>query len=297
MHFYQEIDLMKKVMLVLTVVLAATAVMMAQPGQYVPTSDVLGAHLVYGRGCVACHAPHSGAHGNGINTSDPTSGDVALWGADLTPYYNQTFAFGDAGAYPITTPANTLAGAHDPATGVMFCLSCHDGNLAKNGMMTGQTVEQIPNKIGGTAPTWLGSTENNMRAGDYNNDHPVGPLAVVGCGGTYDWDCSFDGTGKLLMNGAKSSQFVLDYGFTVSLVKYPGNPDVNGVSCTTCHDQHSMTAFNGKIANVQGTYQTMFFVRGYYNPGNPTSNSAAQFCRNCHGGESNEMHNGNLPTI
>lgn len=286
---------MKKVMLLVLVVLAAAAVAMAQ--NYKPTSDVLGAHLVYGRGCVACHAPHSGAHGNGINTSDPTSGDVALWGADLTPYYSQTFAFGDAGGYPITLPANTLAGAHDPATGVMFCLSCHDGNLAVNGMMTGQTVEQIPNKIGGTAPTWLGSTENNMTKADYNNDHPVGPNALVGCGGAYDWDCSFDGTGKLLMNGPKSSQFVLDYGFTVSLVKYPGGVDKNGVSCTTCHDQHSMTAYNGTIGNVAGTYQTMFFVRGYYNPGNPASNSAAQFCRNCHGGESNEMHNGNLPTI
>jgi hypothetical protein len=287
---------MKKAMLTLLVVLAATAVAMAGPGQYVPTSDVLGAHLVYGRGCVACHSPHSGAHGNGINTTDPTSGDVALWGADLTPYYNQTFAFGDAGGYPITLPANTLAGAHDPATGVMFCLSCHDGNLAVNGMMKGQTVETIPNQIGGTAPTLLGSTENNMRAGDYNNDHPVGPQATVGCGGTYNWDCSFDANGKLLMNGPASSQFVLDYGFTVSLVKFTGTTQTNQVSCTTCHDQHSMTAYNGTIAGTRGTYQTMFFVRGYYNPGNPASNSAAQFCRNCHGGESNEMHGGNLPT-
>jgi len=287
---------MKKAMLILLVVLAAAVMAMAQVGQYSPTSDVLGAHLVYGRGCVACHSPHSGAHGNGINTTDPTSGDVALWGADLTPYYNQTFAFGDAGGYPITLPANTLAGAHDPATGVMFCLSCHDGNLAVNGMMKGQTVETIPNQIGGTAPTLLGSTENNMRAGDYNNDHPVGPTAAVGCGGQYNWDCSFDANGKLLMNGPASSKFVQDYGFTVSLVKFPGQTNTNQVTCTTCHDQHSMTAYNGTIATVQGTYQTMFFVRGYYNPGNPASNSAAQFCRNCHGGESNEMHNGNLPT-
>ena len=287
---------MKKAMLTLLVVLVAATVAMAGPGQYVPTSDVLGAHLVYGRGCVACHSPHSGAHGNGINTTDPTSGDVALWGADLTPYYNQTFAFGDAGGYPITLPANTLAGAHDPATGVMFCLSCHDGNLAVNGMMKGQTVETIPNQIGGTAPTLLGSSENNMRAGDYNNDHPVGPNATVGCGGQYNWDCSFDGSGNLLMNGPASSKFVQDYGFTVSLVKFPGQTNTNQVTCTTCHDQHSMTAYNGTIATVQGTYQTMFFVRGYYNPGSPTSNSAAQFCRNCHGGESNEMHNGNLPT-
>ena len=98
---------MKKVTLVLLLVFAATTMVMARIPQYTPTSDVLGAHLVYGRGCVACHSPHSGARGNGIQTADPTSGDVALWGADLTPYYNQTFAFGDAGGFPITLPANT----------------------------------------------------------------------------------------------------------------------------------------------------------------------------------------------
>ena len=286
---------MKKVMLTVLLVFAVATVVMAQPPQYTPTSDVLGAHLVYGRGCVACHTPHSGAHGNGINTTDPNSGDIALWGADVGPYFNQTFAFGDAGKYPITTPASTSAGIGDPATVVMLCLSCHDGNLALNGMMKGQTVETIPNNIGGTAPTWLGRGYDNMTAGDYNNDHPVGPNATVGCGGQYNWDCSFSGT-KLLMNGPASSQFVLDYGFTVALVQYPGGQYANGVQCTTCHDQHSMTAYNGTIANQKGTYQTMFFVRGYYNPGNPASNSAAQFCRNCHGGESNELHNGNIPT-
>jgi len=287
---------MKKTMLILLVVLAAAAVAMAAVPQYTPTTDVLGAHLVYGRGCVACHSPHSGAHGNGINTTDPTSGDSALWGADIGPYYNQTFAFGDNGTYAITLPANQSGGAHDPATGVMFCLSCHDGNIALNGMMKGQTVETIPNQIGGTAPTLLGRGYDNMTAGDYNNDHPVGPLATVGCGGQYNWDCSFDANGKLLMNGTHSAQFVLDYGFTVSLAKFAGATYTNGVACTTCHDQHSMTAWNGTIATVPGTYQTMFFVRGYYNPGSPTSNSAAQFCRNCHGGEGNEMHNGVIPT-
>jgi hypothetical protein len=29
------------------------------------SSDVLGVHNCYGRGCVACHTPHSGASGNG----------------------------------------------------------------------------------------------------------------------------------------------------------------------------------------------------------------------------------------
>jgi len=283
---------MKRIMFVLIGVLAAATFASAQPNpNWSSPTDVLGAHLVYGRGCVACHAPHSGARGNGIATTDTTSGDAALWGADVTPYYNQTFAFGDAGGYPVTTPANMAAGAHDPTVVIMLCLSCHDGNLAVNGMMKGVTVETIPVN-GGTAPTWLGNDGNGK--GDYKNDHPVGPLALIGCGGNYDWDCTIAGGKLVAPAGSKFAQFKLDYGFTVSTVSFDGvNPAVN---CTTCHDQHSMTAYKGTIGNVAGVFQTMFFVRGYYAPTIATSNSAAQFCRQCHGGESNEMHNSNLPT-
>jgi len=281
-------------MLVLVVVLAAAAVASAQPNpNYSPTSDVLGAHLVYGRGCLACHSPHSGARGNGIATADPTSGDAALWGADVTPYYSQTFAFGDAGAYPVTTPANMAAGVHDPNVTIMLCLSCHDGSLAVNGMMKGYTVEAVPNAIGGHAPTWLGNDGGTKN--DYKNDHPVGPNATIGCGGQYNWDCTIVGAKITYPAGTKMYNFVQDYGFAVSPVTFDGvNP---AVACTTCHDQHAMNAYNGTIAGVKGTYQTSFFVRGYYNPGNPASNSAAQFCRQCHGGEANEMHNANIPTI
>jgi len=277
---------MKKVMLVVLFVLAVMSFAMAQTN-----GDVLGAHLVYGRGCVACHSPHSGARGNGIATKDASSGDAALWGADLTPYYNQTFAFGDGGSYVYTAPASQVA--HDGLSGIMECLSCHDGNLAKNGMMKGSTVETIPNAIGGNAPTLLGS--DGGTAGDYKNDHPVGQQAIVGCGGTYDWDCAIDSTGKITAPaGSKFAQFQLDYGFTVRTVAYNATPMV---TCTTCHDQHSMTVYAGKINNVQGNYPTSFFVKGYYNPGNAASNSAAQFCRQCHGAESNEMHGINLPTV
>jgi hypothetical protein len=49
---------------------------------------------------------------------------------------------------------------------------------------------------------------------------------------------------------------------------------------------------NGKNSVLPtGYYATMFFVRGPYNPASATakSNQTAQFCRECHGGESNEM--------
>jgi hypothetical protein len=47
-----------------------------------------------------------------------------------------------------------------------------------------------------------------------------------------------------------------------------------------------------------GKYATMFFIRAPYNPMdvNPLNNQTAQFCRQCHGGESNEMNGGTAGT-
>jgi hypothetical protein len=82
---------MKKVMTLMLVVIAASAVAMAQIGT--PTSDVLGAHLNYGRGCAACHAPHSGAWGNGANKSgDTTAGNSILWGQDVGNLFGKTIS-------------------------------------------------------------------------------------------------------------------------------------------------------------------------------------------------------------
>ena len=78
---------MRKIFLVSLVVLAFGMFAMAQIQN--PTSDVLGAHLNYGRGCAACHAPHSGARGNGIATNDTGTGDIALWGQDVAASVRQ----------------------------------------------------------------------------------------------------------------------------------------------------------------------------------------------------------------
>src|SRR5271163_1185842 len=104
---YQEIDLMKKVMLVTLMILAVGAFAVAQ--LQAPTSDVLGAHLNYGRGCAGCHAPHSGARGNGFATTDQHSGDDALWGQDVAPLFGQTFQAGGTyrgglSSYALTFP-------------------------------------------------------------------------------------------------------------------------------------------------------------------------------------------------
>src|SRR5579864_3767762 len=80
---------MKKYMLITLMILAVAGFASAQIQP--PTSDVLGAHLNYGRGCAGCHAPHSGAWGNGANKSGDThAGTDALWGQDVGNLYGKT---------------------------------------------------------------------------------------------------------------------------------------------------------------------------------------------------------------
>jgi len=307
-----EVEVMKRIAVTLILILAVAGYASAQITS--PSQDVLGAHNVYGRGCIACHAPHSGAAGNG-GAATATSGNLALWGEDLSPLYGQTFVFGNSGrsTYSITIPnygTTPPTSASDGTFVVAACLSCHDGNIAKVGMMKGTSVETVT--IGGATfnpPTLLGN--DGTTPGNYLNDHPVGPQAVVACGGQYNWDCTVQASGSIVYNGPASSQFLVDYydvtkyGPIGSLVKVPGTvvTSSNGitsfssnswVTCTTCHDQHDMNYFSAGPLGIKNTH---FFVRGWYDPGNSTtSNSAAQFCRTCHGGESNEMHGQTVPT-
>ena len=331
--------MMKKICLLIPMVLIATGLLMAQStvtpvGPYPSSftspgfkpngsvgSDILGAHNGYGRGCVMCHAPHSGSFGNGAATSgDPQNGMYALWGEDLTPLYNRSFSFsgdGNTASYPVTLPSN-LTTATLPAgqlnglsknghswygeTVVLFCLSCHDGVLTHAGMMNGTTVETLP-IVGGTAPTLLALAAPSGGTA-YSNDHPVGPNATVACNSatySYGWDCTATATTAISSNlGTQQKLFMANYkgsfwnGSGNPLTTFYANPtNPNAVTCTTCHDQHSMTAYTNKL----GSFTTMFFINGQYTP-SAGGNSVAQFCRNCHGGESNEM-NGvtGVPTI
>jgi len=287
---------MKKAILVTIMVLAVGMFAVAQI--QAPTSDVLGAHLNYGRGCAGCHAPHSGARGNGFSTTDQTSGDDALWGQNVQPLYGQTFQTGGTyrngtiGSYALTFPS-TLQSNDPVALDTMTCLSCHDGNIATGGHMLNQVYESLPATYGpNKPPTLLGHDGNTV--GDYLNDHPVGDNATVGCGGQYNWDCTIAANGSILMTGPNSSHFVQNYGFFVQTVAYNNLPTVQ---CTTCHNQHVMNVVkvtNGPNSGLPtGYYATMFFIRAPYNPANNlsgTSNQTAQFCRQCHGGEANESN-------
>ncbi len=286
---------MKKLMLILTV-LALGAFAMAQIGA--PTSDVLGAHLNYGRGCAACHAPHGGAYGNGAAKAAQTSANSYLWGQDTTSLLGMTITV--SGGVVETLPAALSATTPD-VSGVLMCLSCHDGNVAQGAMMKNQVYETLPATYGtfNPIPTLLGNA-GALGVGNYTANHPVGLNAVLTCGGTWNWDCT-NVNGTITMNGTASSQFVTDYGFFVSPAVY-SNQAV--IMCTSCHNQHSMNAVkvtNGPKSGLpSGIYETMFFIRAPYNPASTTagSNQTAQFCRECHGGESNEMSGGAaLPTI
>ena len=287
---------MKQILLVTLMLLAGGGYAAAQAG-YSPSTDVLGAHLNAGRGCTACHSPHSGSNGNGSAKGvDTASGNVALWGEDVTNLYGKTITT-DGGKYVEVLPTSMSSNRPDVA-GMLTCLSCHDGNYGAKAMMRNRVYETLPSTYGNAAniPTLLGNSGGST--GNYLSEHPVGLSATVTCS-TSGWDCT-ESNGVITMKGARSSKFVSNYGFFIKLGSY-NNQAV--VMCTTCHDQHSMNVVQVNSSTASGlptgNYPTMFYLRGPYNPAdtNPQSNQTAQFCRQCHGNMSNEMSGSSAGTI
>jgi hypothetical protein len=322
---------MKRVILLVLMLVMATGLAMAGAPStgntaYIPTVDVLGAHQNGGRGCAGCHAPHSGARGNGwvITTASPmNSGDQALWGTDVTAIMGATITFdaGDGGQVIPWSPSTT-GFKNDPLfKDVATCLSCHDGNVSKGAMMVGQSWEQLQGTLpagygSGKIPTLLGNDGN--AAGDYSNDHPLGPGSgkESGDGATINASdlsgevgteiaLTVSGTGRVTVGAitGKYAQFVADYGAPQlnRWVALNGDTDPQDlfIVCTTCHDQHSMVAYqsgnHGAVPIVgAGTYQTYFFVAAPYNAGAPYDKTHApstdQFCRQCHFPQSNESY-------
>jgi len=299
---------MKKLLLLCVLIMVAASLAFAGLPGPVQTTDVLGAHTIYGRGCQGCHVPHSGVYGNGGTSSDTTSGNIALWGQNLQPLYGQTLQFGDGTGFPVTLPntgavpvtigTNTYAPivnptADTPLWSTMACLSCHDGNIATSSAMKGTTVEQLT--INGhtfNAPTLLGN--DGTVAGNYHNDHPIGPSAIATCS-TWDWDCTYS-AGTYTMGPNETifaSNYLNPFMGVIRNLTDGGDPTGQYVTCTTCHDQHSMTAFKATIGTgTTASHQyvkTSFFLRGYYDM-TTGGNNTAQFCRQCHGGEANESH-------
>ncbi|MFB3920965.1 MAG: hypothetical protein ACE145_04545 [Terriglobia bacterium] len=322
-------------LLMLLAIMAFAGFAMAQTyteGSGITGIDKLGAHQNGGRGCVGCHAPHSGAYGNGGNAaaggavSGPEAGNLALWGQDLGPLYGQLLTF--AGETEFDLPSLGVGGLgglspeqEEEVLGVMTCLSCHDGNIAKGAMMTNQSYEQsmglLPAGYGTRAiPTLLGL--DGTGNGNYKNDHPIGPnanLGAVGVASKLEWvvggcgsttspsDCILPKTS----NNAQFLAFYNHYGaFNITgkgRTNYYSGGRANVVTvgtdvtkaylvCTTCHTPHTMYTFSGSVKNVPvpsgetRTYPSYFFISAPYNPGAPVTagkaSSATQFCRQCH---------------
>jgi hypothetical protein len=253
----------------------------------------MGAHENGGRGCAGCHAPHSGGRGSGGNIIQSTGntnpgygftlsgvaeGGTGLWGTDTNPIqtgYGSTMTFD--GKYTMTVGGLNWAsgGAY---TGVVTCLSCHDGNVSTGAMMSNQAYEQAWGLLnfataagsnGGKVvalygsqviPTLLGNDGGTL--GDYSNDHPIGPsanlYAAMSDGGALP-------TGLVVTaaagynGGAPSVKITVPttgpYATMIASYGYPalqglvstGDGSVNGsgtyVVCTTCHNQHVMNVF------------------------------------------------------
>jgi len=304
---------MKKAMLVVMFILAVTGLVMAQ--NWSSPVDVLGAHNNNGRGCAGCHSPHSGAFGSGhLPKKGNDTGNYALWGQDASPLYGYSLAFGDSGRYIEVLPGSLTAGGTE-VSGIMTCLSCHDGNITYSNMMTNQSYEQKIGLLNNTAygsnpiPTLLGS--DGTTAANYNNDHPVGLNATIS---TTSNGLVWASNAFTVTTGSPYWQFTQNYGWpTLAPAAHGASYGVSPaglpyVACTTCHNQHVMTVFSSssknQIMNDGGGkfYATMFFVNAPYNPNinrvltGLQAPSTTQFCRQCHFGEANESNSTNNVT-
>jgi hypothetical protein len=281
---------MKKVIFILFVMMFAVGIAAAQ-------SDILGPHNVNGHGCASCHAPHTGAKGNG--GTNAASGENYLWGRDFyaTTYY--TFGY-DATTDPGAAFSVSNGGAFsqtDPLFHTAACLSCHDGNQTAVVGMTGLSVETVEGGI--HVPTYLNDGTESLK-----NDHPVHVTYAPASGCTtptatcspYNWTGTVNADGSITWGtDTATTNFQTSYGRPFRLYAVAGQGSY--VECSSCHNPHSYNLAKGKFANVSGAVKpSAFFVRGWYDASNKASNSATQFCRSCHYSKSNEYVNVTVPT-
>ena len=235
-------------------------------------ADLLGPHSDGARGCAVCHASRSAA-ASSEQGEGTASVAIYLWGASGSPDYGTAVPLADDTRSIEVRPA-ALSGRRQDVTGVLLCLSCHDGNLTPHNMMQSWSYEHEIGLLDLTPyrnqkiPSLLGRDEESK------NDHPIGPGAPIN-----------PGRGLVFLNGKFSvmpnspyAQFIANYGWP-SLA--PGkHSSAYGVSnsgepyalCTTCHDQHVRNVYvSGGSSPIAGDesgkfYTTYFFVNGPYNP-------------------------------
>jgi hypothetical protein len=318
---------MKNLMLLLliTAVVVFTGTAVAQV-----MNDVLGPHSVGGHGCASCHAPHSGSCGNTKGTQfancDATTGTVALWGR---AFISNTYTTVGGGQF--FTPTNWtgfVAQDSDPLSKTALCLTCHDGSVTIAGM-NGYTFEA--DNDGGHPPTWLsgqGGVTSMMAQHPVHSPYSCGghnwDCTVNATTGTIYWGNSPQQVAFIQNYGRGAGFYAAGVGGTTIVVNGNATPSTTAASyieCTSCHNQHVMGGGNAEYkyqpqiwvttngnctvgsnannpycgsygSNGNAVYKvTRFFVKGWYDSQNPASNSAQQFCRQCHAGEANEENN------
>ncbi len=263
-------------------------------------ADLLGPHSDGARGCAVCHSSRS-AQAAPAQAEAMDRVSAFLWGSNNGPDYGAAVPLADGARW---TEVHRAAGESREVTGVLLCLSCHDGNLTPHNMLQDWSYEHEVGLLDQTpfrnqkVPSLLGRDEE----GAY--DHPIGASAPINPGGGLVFS---NGTFTVLPN-SPYAQFIANYGWP-SLA--PGmRSSAYGVSssgepytlCTTCHDQHVRNVYvSGGSSPIAGdasgkAYMTYFFLNGPYNPtpdklaSDPTT-SSAQFCRQCHFDLSNEGNN------
>ena len=215
----------------------------------------------------------------------------------------------DDARYVEVQPA-AIAGGSQEVTGILLCLSCHDGNLTPENMMQNWSYEHQMGLLAETpyrdqkTLTLLEELQTPAR------EHPIGMSALI-----------TPGSGLVWSNGAFSvipkspyAQFVANYGWpSLAPQRRSSSYGVTNSGepyalCTTCHDQHVRSVYaSGASSPIAGDgggkfYATFFFVNGPYNPkvdklANQDATSSAQFCRQCHFNDANEGNNSNhVPT-
>ena len=95
-----------------------------------------------------------------------------------------------AAAVIVETLPTSMAATAPDVSGLLTCLSCHDGNYAKGAMMKNRSMRRCPPPTAPRTPSRPCSATTARVAGQYLNDHPVGLNASMACGGQYNWDCT-----------------------------------------------------------------------------------------------------------
>jgi hypothetical protein len=289
-------------------VLAGAGRSAAQSGNFSgpPGLDTLGAHGNRGRECVVCHPPHSERPALREGSGSWMDSNVPEGAADHAKY-SVSPAIGESEHAVQVAPAS-VAAAGAETSGVLLCLSCHDGNLTPQNMLASRSYSERMGLQPGRSrmiPSLLDER------GSEHADHPMGVEARIETG-----------YGLVFSNGKFSVQpntpyayFVAAYGMPTLAPSMRSNPygiDAQGrpyLVCTTCHNQHVMSVYvsrpDSPIANDHGykSYTTFFFVNAPYDHHggvniNGQASSRAQFCRQCHFRFSNEANNSYfIPTL